>query len=67
MRTRAAIIRETGTPWEVTELELDEPQATEVRIRFEVSGMCHSDEHLRTGDMPMRCSPWWAATKAPAW
>ena len=50
MRTRAAIIRETGKPWEVTELELDEPQETEVRIRFEVSGMCHSDEHLRTGD-----------------
>jgi S-(hydroxymethyl)glutathione dehydrogenase/alcohol dehydrogenase len=50
VRTRAAIIRETGKPWELTELELDEPQETEVRIRFEVSGMCHSDEHLRTGD-----------------
>jgi S-(hydroxymethyl)glutathione dehydrogenase/alcohol dehydrogenase len=50
MRTRAAIIRETGKPWEITELELDEPKAGEVRIRFVVSGMCHSDEHLRTGD-----------------
>ncbi|HLM03861.1 MAG TPA: NDMA-dependent alcohol dehydrogenase [Blastococcus sp.] len=50
MRTRAAIIRETGKPWEVTELELDDPQPQEVRIRFAVSGMCHSDEHLRTGD-----------------
>ncbi|NKQ51427.1 NDMA-dependent alcohol dehydrogenase [Amycolatopsis sp. K13G38] len=50
MRTRAAIIRDTGKPWEVTELELDEPRAGEVRIRFAVSGMCHSDEHLRTGD-----------------
>jgi alcohol dehydrogenase (nicotinoprotein) len=50
MRTRAAIIREPGKPWEVTELELDEPRAGEVRIRFVASGMCHSDEHLRTGD-----------------
>lgn len=50
MRTRAAIIREPGKPWEVTELELDEPRAGEVRIFFAVSGMCHSDEHLRTGD-----------------
>ncbi len=50
MRTRAAIIREPGKPWEVTELELDEPRAGEVRIRFMASGMCHSDEHLRTGD-----------------
>ncbi|HEX9042593.1 MAG TPA: NDMA-dependent alcohol dehydrogenase [Trebonia sp.] len=50
MRTRAAIIREPGKPWEVTELELDEPRAGEVRIRFMAAGMCHSDEHLRTGD-----------------
>ena len=50
MRTRAAIIREPGKPWEITELELDEPRAGEVRITFRASGMCHSDEHLRTGD-----------------
>jgi alcohol dehydrogenase (nicotinoprotein) len=50
MRTRAAIIREPGKPWEITELELDEPRQGEVRIRFRASGMCHSDEHLRTGD-----------------
>src|SRR5581483_7973728 len=50
MRTNAAIIREPGKPWELTELELDEPRRGEVRIRFAASGMCHSDEHLRTGD-----------------
>jgi len=27
MRTRAAVIREAGKPWEVTELDLDEPAA----------------------------------------
>ena len=46
MRTRAAIIREPGKPWEITELELDEPRQGEVRIKFAASGMCHSDEHL---------------------
>ena len=50
MRTRAAIIREPGKPWEITELELDEPKAGEVRIKFMASGMCHSDAHLQTGD-----------------
>src|SRR5690242_190399 len=54
MRTRAAVVRETGQPWEVTELELDEPRDGEVRIRFAASGMCHSDEHLRTGDAAAR-------------
>src|SRR5215472_10015974 len=50
MRTRAAGIREPGKPWEITELELDEPREGEVRIAFKASGMCHSDEHLQTGD-----------------
>jgi NDMA-dependent alcohol dehydrogenase len=50
MRTKAAIIREPGKPWEITELELDEPREGEVRIAFKASGMCHSDEHLQTGD-----------------
>jgi alcohol dehydrogenase (nicotinoprotein) len=50
MRTRAAVIREPGKPWELTELELDEPRRGEVLIAFAASGMCHSDEHLRTGD-----------------
>jgi Zn-dependent alcohol dehydrogenase len=50
MRTKAAVIREPGKPWEITELELDEPRQGEVRIAFKASGMCHSDEHLQTGD-----------------
>jgi len=54
MRTRAAILRQAGTPWQVTELELDEPRYGEVRIRFAAAGMCHSDHHLRTGDSVCR-------------
>ena len=54
MRTRAAVIRQAGQPWEVTTLELDEPGPGEVRIKFAYSGMCHSDEHLRTGDSVAR-------------
>jgi alcohol dehydrogenase (nicotinoprotein) len=50
MRTRAAIIRNPGKPWDVAHLELDSPRDGEVLIRFAASGMCHSDEHLRTGD-----------------
>ena len=41
-------------PWEITELQLDEPRDHEVLVRCEVSGMCHSDDHVRTGDMPVR-------------
>lgn len=33
MTTRAAICREPGRPWEITDVELDEPKANEVRVR----------------------------------
>lgn len=43
--TRAAVTRRAHTPWEITELELDEPKAHEVRVKFHAAGMCHSDDH----------------------
>ena len=44
---RAAVLRKGGEPWELTELDLDEPKAGEVLIRMEAAGLCHSDEHIR--------------------
>src|SRR5580692_7535529 len=52
--TRAAVCRVPGQPWEITELELDEPRANEVRIKFFAAGLCHSDDHIQKGDAPMR-------------
>jgi S-(hydroxymethyl)glutathione dehydrogenase/alcohol dehydrogenase len=43
-----------GKDWEITELELDPPRDGEVLIRFAAAGLCHSDDHLRTGDIPVR-------------
>jgi alcohol dehydrogenase (nicotinoprotein) len=54
MKTKAAIMRATGQDWEVTELELDPPKTGEALIRFVASGLCHSDEHIRTGDLTPR-------------
>ena len=52
MKTKAAVLWEVGTPWSVEEIELDEPKAGEVMVKLAASGMCHSDEHLVTGDLP---------------
>jgi len=52
--TRAAVCRAPGQPWEITELELDEPKANEVRVKIHAAGMCHSDDHIQKGDAPMR-------------
>ncbi len=54
MKTRAAMLWETGRDWEVVELDLDEPKQGEVLIRWVAAGLCHSDEHLRHGDIVPR-------------
>src|SRR5262249_26454346 len=51
---RAAVCRAGGQPGEITELELDDPKANEVRIKFFAAGLCHSDDHIQKGDAPMR-------------
>ncbi|MFC5749005.1 NDMA-dependent alcohol dehydrogenase [Actinomadura rugatobispora] len=51
MRTRAAILWEPRTDWSVEDIELDDPKAGEVKVKLAASGLCHSDEHLLTGDM----------------
>jgi NDMA-dependent alcohol dehydrogenase len=54
MKTKSAVLRGPGLDWEVVELELDPPKANEVLIRYVAAGLCHSDDHLRTGDLPSR-------------
>jgi alcohol dehydrogenase (nicotinoprotein) len=54
MKTRAAILRSVGKDFEVTELDLDPPKAGEVLIKYVAAGLCHSDEHLRHGDIVPR-------------
>jgi len=51
MQSKAAILRETHTKWSVEHIELDPPGPGEVLVELAASGLCHSDEHLVTGDM----------------
>jgi S-(hydroxymethyl)glutathione dehydrogenase/alcohol dehydrogenase len=52
MKTKAAVLWEVGKDWSVEEIELDPPKQGEVLVKMAASGMCHSDEHLLTGDLP---------------
>jgi alcohol dehydrogenase (nicotinoprotein) len=54
VKTTAAVLHDVGREWDIVELELDPPKANEVLVRFVASGLCHSDYHLRTGDIPVR-------------
>ncbi|HEX6469743.1 MAG TPA: NDMA-dependent alcohol dehydrogenase [Streptosporangiaceae bacterium] len=52
--TRAAVCREPGAPWEIADLELDDPGPSEVRVRFMAAGLCRSDDHVQKGAAAMR-------------
>jgi NDMA-dependent alcohol dehydrogenase len=51
VKTKAAILWERHALWSVEEIELDPPKTSEVLVKLTASGMCHSDEHLVTGDL----------------
>ncbi len=51
MKTKAAVLWGLHQKWEVEEIDLDGPKRDEVMVKMTASGMCHSDEHLVTGDL----------------
>ncbi len=53
MKTKAAVLYGTNEKWQVEEVELDAPHTREVLVKLTASGLCHSDEHLVTGDIPI--------------
>lgn len=57
MKTRGAIMREPGNEWEVVDIEFDDPRQGELQIKLIASGMCHSDDHVKTGDVPVGIYP----------
>ncbi|MCU0271566.1 MAG: NDMA-dependent alcohol dehydrogenase, partial [Acidimicrobiales bacterium] len=57
MKTRAALLWGIGEDWEVDDIELDDPGPGEVLVKMRAAGMCHSDEHAVTGDLPMPFFP----------
>jgi S-(hydroxymethyl)glutathione dehydrogenase/alcohol dehydrogenase len=57
MQTKAAVLRDIDQEWSVETIELDPPKAGEVLVQMKASGMCHSDEHLVTGDLAGATSP----------
>ena len=57
MKTKGALIYDFNQPWSIEEIEIGDPVKDEVKIQMEASGMCHSDHHLVTGDIPMAGFP----------
>jgi hypothetical protein len=69
VKTRAAVLCSPNTPVRVEEIKLDEPLAGEAMVRVVASGVCHSDQHFISGDMPVgrATTRWCSVTKPPEW
>ena len=59
MKTRGALLFEPGTRsgWVVEDIELDPPKEGEALVKLAASGLCHSDDHLDTGDIQIPFAP----------
>jgi S-(hydroxymethyl)glutathione dehydrogenase/alcohol dehydrogenase len=57
VKTQAAVLWQYGQDWQIEELDLDDPREGEVMVRLAASGLCHSDEHVRVGDLPLSALP----------
>jgi NDMA-dependent alcohol dehydrogenase len=54
MKARAAVLFEVGRRFEVRTVEVEPPRAGEVLVRMAAGGVCHSDLHVTTGQIPAR-------------
>lgn len=53
MKVKAAVLREFKQPMAIEELELADPKANEVLVRYVATGFCHSDLHVMLGEIPV--------------
>ena len=57
MKTRTAVVTAAPGKYEVVDIDLDEPRKGEVTVRLVAAGLCHSDDHLATGDLTVGIYP----------
>ena len=48
---RAAVLLRAGEPLEVCDVLLDPPKPSEILVRVEAAGVCHTDQHYLSGDL----------------
>lgn len=53
MQFRGAVLTEAPGKYQVMDLELEDPWYDEVEVEMFASGVCHSDDHFQTNDVPL--------------
>ena len=55
--TKVSLVRKAPGTYETATVELDDPRQGEVTVKLAASGLCHSDDHVATGDVPVGVYP----------
>ncbi|KAA9158114.1 NDMA-dependent alcohol dehydrogenase [Amycolatopsis acidicola] len=56
--TKVSLVRGAPGVYETATVELDDPRRGEVTVKLAASGLCHSDDHVATGDVPVGVYPY---------
>src|SRR5262245_26351071 len=54
---RAAVLKQYNQPWSLEEVKDPRPQAGQVLMKVEASGLCGTDVHVHRGFLPMAKPP----------
>jgi NDMA-dependent alcohol dehydrogenase len=54
---RTSLVRQAPGKYETATVEVDDPRQGEIRVKMVASGLCHSDDHIATGDIPVGTYP----------
>lgn len=54
---KAAVVREFGKPLVIEELPIPDPGPDQILVRYQATGVCHTDLHAAQGDWPVKPSP----------
>ncbi len=54
---KAAVVTDFHSPLQIQDIPTPEPGPSEVLVRIETSGLCHTDIHAAQGDWPVKPAP----------
>jgi propanol-preferring alcohol dehydrogenase len=56
-KMKAAVVREFGAPLTIEEVDIPIPNAGQIQVKIEATGVCHTDLHAANGDWPIKPNP----------
>lgn len=54
---KAAVVREFGKPLVIEEMAIPDPGPGQILVKYEATGVCHTDLHAANGDWPVKPKP----------